>query len=209
MLISLTTGLFGCSYHSNGTVTTSNEGVDVNYSLTGIPILLGASGSTVPIAANISITAAHVAKYSYDKVIAYHPTCDIALVYSDNSDKVIPQAGYVYPNQYILNIGRSVLGSLVKSEGKYLIDYHFENYYPGCFTSISTAALQSGMSGGGAYNESRQLVGINFAIIKHVNTDDESYAMVNEAERRSAFVALPFISEWVKLETGIVLYASE
>ncbi len=205
-ILSLQFLLVGCSTYSNGTVTRSSENLDVNYIVTGIPLLIGAYGSSVPISANVSITAGHVARYSYYKVIAYHPTCDIALLKADNSDKVVPKFGHIFRGQYILNLGKNALGENIQSEGKYLIDFHFDNFHNGCFTSVSTAALQLGMSGGGAYNSKHQLVGVNFAIIQHIDVEDEVYSLVNNEERRSAFVALPFISDWIRQETGIALY---
>lgn len=198
--------LSGCVFSSNGSVTPSKLNLEVDYNLTGIPLLLGTSGSSVPISSEVSITAAHVAKLSFSEVIAVHPDCDIALIKSNNSQKQIPKFGYVYPNSTLINGGRNLLGVLVESHGVYVADIQFDNLHSNCSTSISTAPLQSGMSGGGAYNDKLELVGINFAIVKKIKLFDEQYAAVEQLERNSAFVPLAFINEWVKQQTGIELY---
>lgn len=206
MMSSYVMFLTGCVFSSNGSVTSPKHDLEVGYSFTGIPLLLGSSGSSVPISTKVSITAAHVAKYSFDDVIAVHPFCDIALIKSDNSQKDIPEFGYVYPNSVLINGGRNLFGVLVESQGIYITDLQFDNLYSKCHTSISTAPLQSGMSGGGAYNDKLELVGINFAIMDKINVFDERYSAVETLDRNSAFVPLAFISDWVKEKTGIELY---
>lgn len=69
-----------------------SKGNDLSYSkdaynnadmtFVGIPTILGLGviGSTFPITPNYSLTAKHVAKYSFNSVLAYHPNCDIAII---------------------------------------------------------------------------------------------------------------------------------
>ena len=76
--------LGGCT-GSNGQLTVVEQHPDLDYELTGIPLLFFGFGTSTPITPELSLTVAHVAKLNYDKVIAYHPQCDLAIVESRNT----------------------------------------------------------------------------------------------------------------------------
>lgn len=66
----------------------------VDMIVTGIPAVpdIGTPGTTIPLTPEYSLTAAHVAKYSYSmyRVKAWHPECDIAVVYHENPKSNLP-----------------------------------------------------------------------------------------------------------------------
>src|SRR5476651_2147898 len=57
----------------------------------GIPVLAGAIGSSFPLTRQYSLTAGHVAKMMMVRVKAYNPLCDVAIIYHDNSGRILPK----------------------------------------------------------------------------------------------------------------------
>ncbi|GLT18998.1 hypothetical protein GCM10007938_27800 [Vibrio zhanjiangensis] len=74
-------------------------------------------GTSTPITPELSLTVAHVAKLNYDKVVAYHPQCDLAIVESTNTLRRQPKFGLVYPSQSVETFGMSPSGNVLKGEG--------------------------------------------------------------------------------------------
>lgn len=83
--------LTGCSVGKYEYSSEAMKRVDMNF--TGIPTILGigALGTSIPITPEYSLTAAHVAKLSVEKVKAYHPYCDLAIIYHKNDLKSLPK----------------------------------------------------------------------------------------------------------------------
>ena len=73
----------------NGTLNyaTKTNAPDLGYLPIGIPFLLGGHGTSIPLTKDLSLTAKHVAMLSYNRVVKYHQSCDVALIKEDNSHK--------------------------------------------------------------------------------------------------------------------------
>lgn len=192
--------LAGCT-GSNGQLRVVEEHPDLDYELTGVPLLFFGFGTSTPITPELSLTAAHVAKLNYDKVVAYHPQCDIALVESRNTLSHQPKFGLVYPRQSVETYGMSPGGNVLKGEGFYRRDLTLvdSRYFDNCPASVMDAPVQDGMSGGGVFNQDGALVGIiaaraNPSNIQLVNGEPHGL------DRISIFVALNFVRGWLDSE---------
>lgn len=169
----------------------------VNYLPIGIPLVLGGHGTSVPITPDLSLTAKHIAKLDYSDVVAYHPDCDIALIRQDNRDKKIAPLGIVNQQESVTTVGMGLLGDVLIGEGQYFLDVNFvdNEMFADCPASITDAAVQSGMSGGGMFNSNGELVGIISGM------SGEDFRLLNGEElgneRTSIFVSTLYIREWL------------
>ncbi len=150
--------LNGCA-SSNGKTLQADNHPTVDYEFIGVPVLFFGNGTSVPLSKDLSITAAHVAKLGYDKVVAYHPACDIAIITTDNTPLEIPFAGEVFSGEKVTTFGMDIFGDVLTSQGIYHRDLNFINDrdYTSCPASIMDAPIQAGMSGGGVYNTKTSL----------------------------------------------------
>ncbi|MCE0489734.1 serine protease [Pantoea sp. Mb-10] len=150
--------LSGCSV---GHYEYSREAAQrVDMTVTGIPTVLGIGtlGTTIPLTPEYSLTAAHVAKFSLYRVKAWHPECDIAVVYHKNS---VPRLPPTFRNSHIgdrVNLyGYSFISAMpVASSGKNLTNTQLANSWnkPDCVVVAADAGVVKGMSGGAVYNAS-------------------------------------------------------
>ncbi|MBU2895342.1 serine protease [Vibrio hepatarius] len=192
--------LAGCT-GNNGQLRVVEDHPALDYELTGVPLLFFGFGTSTPITPELSLTVAHVAKLNYDKVVAYHPQCDIAIVESRNTLSNHPKLGLVYPHQNVEAYGMSPGGNVLKGEGFYrrdltLVDSH---YFAKCPASVMDAPVQDGMSGGGVFNQDGALVGIIAARANPSNiqlANGEPHGL----DRISIFVALNFVRSWLDSE---------
>ena len=196
LAIALTSMLAGCS---NGHLDnyTLNE-VHTDSQIIGIPILLGGHGSSVPLTENLSLTASHVAKVDFSNVVAYHPSCDLAIIEKDNKGKKIAKIGKIHQGEKVYTIGKGLplpTHELI-GEGTYKQDLSFPSngYYKDCPASLVSAAVQVGMSGGGAYNENMELVGILSAMVDGVTLIETG----EEIPDSTIIVPLLFAEEWIE-----------
>ncbi|MCZ4060303.1 serine protease [Pantoea sp. LMR881] len=132
----------------------------VDMTVTGIPTVLGLGtlGTTIPLTADYSLTAAHVAKFSLYRVKAWHPECDLAVVYHKNSEVNLPPT---FRNSHIgdrVNLyGYSFISAMpVSSSGENLINTTLANSWnkAACVVVAANAGVVKGMSGGAVYNAS-------------------------------------------------------
>ena len=195
----------GCA-SSNGPLATleSNDSSlpAIDYEMVGIPLLYQGFGSSVPITKDLSLTAAHVAKINWDSVVAYHPECDIAIIKSDNSKVAnFPDLGLVYVNEKVITYGKDGFGNILKGQGVYHIDLNFTNnsYFKKCNASITDAPIREGMSGGGAFNERGELIGIISSMASIRNTRLANGEKL-PYDRLSLFVSLNFVKDWLNSE---------
>lgn len=190
--------LVGC-VHSNGATKSAMKHPDINYEFLGVPILFQGYGTSVPITNELSLTAAHVAALSYNKVIAYHPHCDIALIQSDNTLDTLSPLGMVHSGELVKAFGMDATGDVITSSGIYHLDLNFVNdkKYAKCPSSITDAAIQGGMSGGGAYNDKDELVGILTGIADKRDTRLVSGEPL-DIERLSIFIPTHYLEPWIK-----------
>lgn len=170
MVISLT----GCSVGHYEYSREAEKRVDMT--VTGIPTVLGVGtlGTTIPLTPNYSLTAAHVAKYSLYRVKAWHPECDLAVVYHKNSEANLPPS---FRNSHIgdqVNLyGYSFISALpVSSTGKNLVNTTLANDWnkANCVVVAANAGVVKGMSGGAVYNASDDtLAGVIIGYSQRIN----------------------------------------
>lgn len=195
----LAMSLTGC-FLVNGELTAVPEKnkPTIKYLPIGIPFLLGGHGSSVPLTENLSLTAKHIATYTYNSVVAYHPDCDIAIIEQDNNEEDLTVLGNIYPEKAVSTYGRGLTGNLLEGVGKYYLDVNFidSDLFENCPASVMDAPIQSGMSGGGVFNDSGELVGIisgmSGAKFKLLNGQELNL------ERVSVFVSTNFVKDWIK-----------
>ncbi len=195
----LAMSLTGC-FLVNGELTAVPEKnkPSIKYLPIGIPFLLGGHGSSVPLTENLSLTAKHIATYTYNSVVAYHPDCDIAIIEQDNSKEDLVALGNIYPEKAVSTYGRGLTGNLLEGVGKYYLDVNFidSDLFENCPASVMDAPIQSGMSGGGVFNDSGELVGIisGMSGAKFKLLDGQELNL----ERVSVFVSTNFVKDWIK-----------
>ncbi|MGG6101866.1 serine protease [Pantoea allii] len=170
MVISLT----GCSVGHYEYSREAEKRVDMT--VTGIPTVLGVGtlGTTIPLTPNYSLTAAHVAKYSLYRVKAWHPECDLAVVYHKNSEANLPPS---FRNSHIgdkVNLyGYSFISAMpVSSTGKNLVNTTLANDWnkANCVVVAANAGVVKGMSGGAVYNASDDtLAGVIIGYSQRIN----------------------------------------
>ena len=136
----------------------------VDMTVTGIPTVLGVGtlGTTIPLTAEYSLTAAHVAKFSLYRVKAYHPECDLAVVYHKNSDFTPPHFRNGHIGDKINLYGYSFISAMpVASSGTNLVNTGLKNDWNkvSCVVVASDAGVVKGMSGGAVYNASDDSIG--------------------------------------------------
>lgn len=176
----------------------------------GIPTVFGVgiTGTTFPITPNYSLTAKHVAKYSFNSVLAYHPDCDIAIIKHNNSNKIMPNLNQSYFEENIENYGYSFVFAMpVSSSGTIKYKIYIENSYntESCPVLFSDAGVRAGMSGGPVYNSKDEVIGVNIAhtngIYKLGDPDKKKIKLSNgKDEDGLLFVDIGEIRNWLETE---------
>ncbi|MGF1708390.1 trypsin-like serine protease [Enterovibrio baiacu] len=151
----------------------------------------------MPLTKDLSLTAKHIAKLDYSQVVAYHPDCDIAIIQQNNAGKRVAPLGTVKSQGKIKTAGMGLTGDVLLGEGKYYLDVNFidSDLFSRCPASITDAPVQSGMSGGGVYNENAELVGIISGISSSKFRLLDGRKLGNE--RTSVFVSTLYVKEWL------------
>jgi hypothetical protein len=167
-------GLTGCSVGHYEYSKEAEKRVDMT--VTGIPTVLGLCtlGTTIPLTPEYSLTAAHVAKFSLYRVKAWHPQCDLAVVYHKNSEMNLPPN---FRNSHIgdqVNLyGYSFISAMpVSSSGQNLINTTLANSWnkSDCVVVAANAGVVKGMSGGAVYNASDDtLAGVIIGYSNNIN----------------------------------------
>lgn len=178
LIVLMVIGLTGCSVGHYEYSREAEKRVDMT--VTGIPTVLGLGtlGTTIPLTPDYSLTAAHVAKYSLYRVKAWHPECDLAVVYHKNSEANLPPS---FRNSHIgdkVNLyGYSFISAMpVSSTGKNLVNTTLANDWnkANCVVVAANAGVVKGMSGGAVYNASDDtLAGVIVGYSQRIN-DNQS-----------------------------------
>jgi hypothetical protein len=162
----------------------------------GVPALLALEGSSVRINQDWLVTAAHNKPIlsMLGKEVVYHPTCDIALIKESGEGGV--DLGLVYDGDEIKASGYPTMLSLAINSGKVLGGIKLPDFKYGeeCVYIAFDAANISGMSGGGVFNESNQLVGTI-----------SSNGKLSDGSRVSFATPIVFVSDWIKSNTGVTI----
>ncbi|WP_380180369.1 serine protease [Kalamiella sp. sgz302252] len=153
----LTLSIAGCSVGKYEYSSEAEKRVDMT--VTGIPTILGVGtlGTTIPLTADYSLTAAHVAKYSLYRVKARHPECDLAVVYHKNGNIPAPNFRNGFMGDKINMYGYSFISAMpVASTGTNLVNTGLKNDWNklSCVVVATNAGVVQGMSGGAVYNAS-------------------------------------------------------
>jgi len=134
-------------------------------SVTGIPTVLGLGilGTTIPLTPEYSLTAAHVAKTAVQRVKAYHPYCDVAIIYHKNSPDTLAKFRTSAVGEPIKMYGYSFISAMpVESSGVNLARTAITNSWnkKPCMAMASNAGVVQGMSGGAVYNADQTIGGV-------------------------------------------------
>ncbi|ROR13232.1 serine protease [Erwinia sp. JUb26] len=155
--------LGGCSVGKYQYSSEAEKRVDMT--VTGIPTILGAGalGTTIPLTANYSLTAAHVAKLSLYEVKSWHPECDLAVIYHKNEGlKQEPRFRNGKIGDKVNMYGYSFISAMpMASSGVNLINTGLVNEWnkKPCVVVATNAGVVQGMSGGAVYNASDDSIG--------------------------------------------------
>jgi hypothetical protein len=151
----------------NVTLTSNKVTERVEKIFVGVPVLLSLEGSSARLDEEWFVTAAHN-KLILDTTqgeVYYHPTCDIALVKEEGlGSEVAP----LVVNESLRLVGYPIGLPISINSGTHIGFVNIADYVNCTATDIATATTISGMSGGGVYNNSDQLVGVVGGVI----TDD-------------------------------------
>lgn len=188
--------LSGCV--SNGSVFGVNEDTphvtqNVEKVFIGIPTLFGLEGSMVSIGNGFYLTAKHNYPILEAQLldVVYHPTCDIAIIKTDNLSNPTLKLGLVYQDTTVHTVGYPIAAPLSSSKGKFIGDvYEAEGE---CLYSATDAPVKSGMSGGGVFNEQGELVGI----IRGVMYGNVTWEEGRIAKDITVFTTLKFVEDWI------------
>jgi len=159
----LALALSGCSVGHTEYSQAALEHVDM--SVTGVPTVLGLGvlGTTIPLTPEYSLTAAHVAKTAVQRVKAYHPYCDIAIIYHKNSPDTLAKFRTSAVGESIKMYGYSFISAMpVESSGVNLARTAITNRWnkKPCMAMASDAGVTQGMSGGAVYNSDQTIGGV-------------------------------------------------
>lgn len=191
--------LSGCSVGKYDYSSEASKRVDMT--VTGIPTVLGIGtlGTTIPLTPEYSLTAAHVAKFSLYRVKAYHPECDLAVVYHHNPPGTTPphfRNGLI--GDRINFYGYSFISALpVASSGTNLINTGLENSWNklSCVVVASDAGVVKGMSGGAVYNASDDSVaGVIVGYSNRINDNQSGKLLYKDV---SLYVPYARFQQWL------------
>lgn len=169
--------LTGCSVGKYEYSSEAMKRVDMNF--TGIPTILGigALGTSIPITPEYSLTAAHVAKLSVQRVKAYHPYCDLAIIYHKNDIKTVPKFSSGEIGAPVKMYGYSFISAMpVESSGVNLALTGIRNEWNKrpCVAMASNAGVVKGMSGGAVYNRDDSISGVIVGFTKEIKRHKQS-----------------------------------
>lgn len=202
MLALLVLSLTGCSVGHYEYSKEAQQRVDLT--VTGIPTVLGLGtlGTTIPLTADYSLTAAHVAKFSLYKVKAWHPSCDLAIVYHKNDARDLPPR---FRNGFMgdrVNLyGYSFYTAMpVASTGKNLVNSSLQNRWnkQSCVVVAADAGVVQGMSGGAVYNASDDtLAGVIVGYSSEINDKQSGKTLYKNA---ALYVPYSQFSNWLSAQ---------
>ncbi|MEM6159159.1 serine protease [Erwinia sp. P6884] len=197
----LTLALAGCSVGQYEYSSEAMKRVDMNF--TGIPTILGigALGSSIPITPEYSLTAAHVAKLSVQRVKAYHPYCDLAIIYHKNDIKSLPKFRSGDIGEPVKMYGYSFISAMpVESSGVNLARTGIRNEWNKrpCVAMVSNAGVVKGMSGGAVYNSDETIGGVIVGFTSEIKRHKNSPAPLKDV---SLYIPYKNFETWLTAST--------
>lgn len=193
--------LTGCSVGKYEYSSEAMKRVDMNF--TGIPTILGigALGTSIPITPEYSLTAAHVAKLSVEKVKAYHPYCDLAIIYHKNDLKSLPKFRNGEIGDPVKMYGYSFISAMpVESSGVNLALTGIRNEWNKrpCVAMVSNAGVVKGMSGGAVYNHDETIGGVIVGFTKEIKRHKNSAVPLKDV---SLYIPYEDFKDWLTKST--------
>lgn len=193
--------LTGCSVGKYSYSSEAMKRVDMDF--TGIPTILGVGtlGTSIPITPEYSLTAAHVARFSVQRVKAWHPYCDLAIIYHKNSLSSLPKFRDAAVGERIKMYGYSFISAMpVESSGTNLALTGIRNEWNKrpCVAMASNAGVVQGMSGGAVYNHDDTIGGV---IVGY--TSEVKQRRKNPVPLKNVSLYIPYndFKEWLKSST--------
>lgn len=189
--------LSGCSV---GKYEYSREAMKrVNMNFTGIPTILGLGtlGTSIPLTPEYSLTAAHVAKYSVQRVKAWHPYCDLAVVYHKNEMKTLPVFRPSRVGDSVKMYGYSFISAMpVASSGVNLARTAIRNSWnkAPCMAMASNAGVVQGMSGGAVYNADDTIGGVIIGYSKAIKNQRSNKVILKDV---SLYLPYADFKDWL------------
>jgi len=189
--------LSGCSVGKYQYSSEAMKHVDLNF--TGIPTVfgLGMTGSSIPITPEYSLTAAHVAKYTVQRVKAYHPYCDVAIIYHKNDIKDLPKFRSSEIGDPIKMYGYSFVSAMpVESSGVNLSRTAIRNSWNKrpCVAMATNAGVVKGMSGGAVFNHDDTISGVIVGYTSSVNNHAQGPAVLKNV---SLYIPYANFQQWL------------
>jgi len=194
--------LTGCSVGKYEYSREALKRVDMNF--TGIPTVLGVGslGTSIPITPEYSLTAAHVAKLSVQRVKAYHPYCDLAIIYHKNDMKTLPKFREGEIGAPVKMYGYSFITAMpVESSGVNLALTGIRNEWNKrpCVAMASNAGVVKGMSGGAVYNGDDTIGGV---IVGFTNQIKRHKAGSGSLKDVSLYIPYADFKDWLQKTTS-------
>lgn len=194
--------LSGCSVGKYDYDRETLNKADMNF--VGVPTVLGFGimGSSIPITPEYSLTAAHVAKFMMYKVKAYHPTCDLALIYHKSNEKNYPVLRNSVIGEDIHMYGYSYLSAMpVSSTGTTLANTTVVSTWnkKECSLVATNAGVVQGMSGGPVYNKSDNTLA---GVVEGYASSLQSVQNPKKETHRNVSLYVPYsrFKEWLNKE---------
>ena len=193
--------LTGCSVGKYHYSSEAMNRVDMNF--TGIPTILGvgALGTSIPITSEYSLTAAHVAKLSVQRVKAYHPYCDLAIIYHKNDIKSLPKFRNGDIGEAVKMYGYSFITAMpVESSGVNLALTGIRNEWNKrpCVAMASNAGVVKGMSGGAVYNHDDTIGGVIVGYTKEIKRHRNATVPLKDV---SLYIPYGDFKDWLSKST--------
>lgn len=194
--------LTGCSVGHYSYSSEAMKRVDMNF--TGIPTILGAGtlGSSIPITPEYSLTAAHVARFSVQRVKAWHPYCDLAIIYHKNSLSSLPKFRDAKVGEPVKMYGYSFISAMpVESAGVNLARTGIRNEWNKrpCVAMASNAGVVQGMSGGAVYNNDETIGGVIVGYTSEIKQHRKNPVPLKNV---SLYIPYSDFKEWLKQSTS-------
>lgn len=194
--------LSGCSVGHTEYSRTAMQHVDMSF--TGIPTILGLGtlGSSIPITPEYSLTAAHVAKFAVQRVKAYHPYCDLAIIYHKNDAATLAKFRSSEIGDPVRMYGYSFISAMpVESSGSNLARTAIRNSWnkKPCMAMASNAGVVKGMSGGAVYNADNTLGGVIVGFSDEIKSNRSGKIVLKDV---SLYIPYSDFKYWLKQNIG-------
>ncbi len=191
----------GCAFNGlpEGYHKDTPQGIEDQVEKVFVPVLV--EGSAVRLNEDWLISAAHNKSiFSIQgREVYYHLTCDVALI-RDHKEGVKTKVGSLDIGGSLFVVGYPSMISLMSHKGKHVGNLTIPE--TPCIYGATNATTIGGMSGGGVYNISGELIGIVRGVALGVDNPEAIGGYANP----TIFTYLENVEDWVEEITGESLY---